>query len=240
MTRCRELEEHLSLYVDDLLDPAEAAEVRTHLDTCPACAGLVTDLSRIASTARLLGPIAPPAHVYTALTSQLPRTNSDTGGQGPAPGRPHWRWAAVAATLVATAGLAYIVGGRTASTPPAAPAAATTRALDTIASELELAVHHYEQAIREFDTVATAADTELAPDVAASVRRSLRALDTAIAESRQALETDPASEPARISLFEALRRKIDLLQTTALIVNESQGSRPAEPAGPANATGREL
>lgn len=239
MTRCRELEEQLSLYVDDLLGPAEAADVRAHLDSCAACAGLVADLGRIASTARLLGPIAPPARVYTALTAQLPRTESGRGGQGPAPGRPHWRWAAVAATLLATAGLAYIVGGRTASTPPAAPAA-TTRALDTVASELELAIHHYEQAIREFDTVATAAEAELAPEVAASVRRSLRALDTAIAESRQALETDPASEPARISLFEALRRKIDLLQTTALIVNESQGSRPAEPAGPANATGREL
>jgi anti-sigma factor RsiW len=240
MTRCRELEEQLSLYVDDLLDPADAAAVREHLDVCAACTGLVADLSRIASTARLLGPLAPPAHVYDAIAAQLPRTDSGTGGQAAPPGRPYWRWAAVAAMLLATAGLAYVAGGRTANPPAEAPAVAATAGLDTVASELELAVRHYEQAIREFDTVTTAADAQLDPAVAGAVRRSLSALDIAIAESRAALALDPASEPARISLFEALRRKIDLLQATAIIVNESQGRRPAEPTGPVNTAGREL
>jgi hypothetical protein len=239
MTRCRDLEEQLSLYVDDLLSPAEAANVRAHVETCVRCAGLVADLGRIANTARLLGPVAPPAHLYATIAAQLPRIGPGAGGPDTAPGHSHWRWTAIAATLVAAAALGYIVGGRTASTPTAPTAPSPTIAFETVASELELAVHHYEQAIREFDGVPTAAD-ELGPGVAASVRRSLRALDIAIAESRAALQTDPASEPARISLFEALRRKIDLLQATALIVNDSQGRRPAEPARPAGVTGREL
>jgi anti-sigma factor RsiW len=223
--------------VDDLLDPAEAAGVRAHLETCATCTGLVADLSRIASTARQLGPIAPPAHVYASITAQLPHTEPGAG-QAPTPGHPRRRWATIAATLAAAAALAYVAAGVTRVTvPPDSPGTAAGT-FGTVAEELELAVHHYELAIRELQTV-TAVDGRLAPDVAASVQRSLGALDVAIAESRQALQADPASEPARTSLFEALHDKIDLLQATALIVSDSQGD-PAARSRPAAVTGREL
>lgn len=240
MTRCEDLEEQLSLYVDDLLNPQEIAEVRQHLETCAACAGLVSDLSRIAGAARLLGPVAPPPRLYAEIAARLPRTDPGAGSGAP-PARPVWRWAAMAAMLLAAATLAYVAAPFTRPTAPP-PSADTTIAggIATVAAELELAVHHYEQAIRELDAVSTVVNERLDPAVVASVQRSLTALDVAIAESRQALRTDPDSEPARISLFDALGRKIDLLQTTALIVNQLQENRPAEPEGPASATGREL
>jgi anti-sigma factor RsiW len=241
MTRCGDLEEQLSLYIDDLLSPSETTEVQAHIETCAACAGLVRDLGGIARSARLLGPITPPEQMYANIERQLTRIDARAGDRGMPPGRPLWRWVAIAATLVTAVTVTYLaVGGQRVNAPVTAPAPAAVSAFETIAAELELAVHHYEQAIRELETVTRVADEGLDPDVAASVRRSLSALDVAITESRQALKHDPASEPARISLFEALRRKIDLLQATALIVNYSQDERPAEPARPVNATGREL
>lgn len=240
MTRCEDLEEQLSLYVDDLLNPQEGAAVRAHLETCTACAGLVSDLSRIAGAARLLGPTEPPPGLYAQIAARLPVPADRGAGSGPTPGRPLWRWAAMAATLAVAATLAYVAVHFTrATSAPASPATTIAGDVTTVAAELELAVAHYEQAIRELDAVARPANERLDPAVAAAIGRSLNALDIAIAESRQALGSDPESEPARVSLFDALRRKVDLLQTTALIVNDLQESRPAETPSPA-ATGREL
>lgn len=232
MTRCRELEERLSLYVDDLLDATDAAEVRAHLDTCPTCAGLAADLGRIASTARLLGPITPPPHVYERIAAALP------GAAPPANRRttPSWplrRWAAVAAALVTVASLGWLAGSRNAAPVPVAESVAPATGLAAVASELDMAVQHYERAIAELEVMAAAGD-DLDPDLARSVRASLGALDRAIAESRTALQSDPASEPARVSLFEALRLKVDVLQSTVLISNESGGYRPAEADRPAS------
>jgi hypothetical protein len=56
--------------------------------------------------------------------------------------------------------------------------------------------------------------------LAETIQNSLGAIDQAIAESRTALVTNPGSEPARASLFDALSRKITTLQTTVSLINE--------------------
>ncbi len=229
MTRCRELEEQLSLYVDDLLDAQEAAGVRAHLDTCPSCAGLAADLGRIASTARLLGPIAPPPQVYERLAAQLPGA-APPANRRPTPSWPLRRWAAVAAAFVAVASLAWLAGARGVVRAPSPESTAPVTGLAAVASELNLAVQHYERAIAELEAVSPAG-LALDPELAQSIRASLGALDRAIAESRAALDADPASEPARASLFEALRLKVDVLQSTVVISNEPGGYQPAEADG---------
>ena len=49
-------------------------------------------------------------------------------------------------------------------------------------------------------------------------------IDTAIAESRAALEDLPDSEPAEASLFAGIRRKVALLQDAIRLVNEMRKS----------------
>ena len=61
-------------------------------------------------------------------------------------------------------------------------------------------------------------------------------LDRAIAESRAALEQDPASRAARESLFQALRQKLGLLQDTVALVNDLRAS--PEAAAPAPSPGK--
>jgi hypothetical protein len=52
------------------------------------------------------------------------------------------------------------------------------------------------------------------------LQKNLSTIDRAIADSRAALNTNPESEPARDSLFEALRRKVGVLQATVTLMNE--------------------
>jgi hypothetical protein len=52
------------------------------------------------------------------------------------------------------------------------------------------------------------------------LQKNLEVIDQAIGESRSALRTQPASEVAQESLFEALRNKVSLLQETVVLINE--------------------
>jgi hypothetical protein len=50
--------------------------------------------------------------------------------------------------------------------------------------------------------------------------QNLALIENAIEESRQALATAPSSTVAQESLLSALRRKVSLLQSTILLINE--------------------
>jgi hypothetical protein len=52
------------------------------------------------------------------------------------------------------------------------------------------------------------------------LQKNLEVIDQAIGESRAALQTQPTSDVAQESLFEALRNKVVLLQETVVLINE--------------------
>ncbi|MEI6245335.1 MAG: hypothetical protein WCQ64_09835, partial [Acidobacteriota bacterium] len=54
------------------------------------------------------------------------------------------------------------------------------------------------------------------------LQTSLVQIDKYIAESRAALANEPQSEPARDSLFDALRRKVSVLQDTVALMGAMQ------------------
>jgi CHASE3 domain sensor protein len=92
--------------------------------------------------------------------------------------------------------------------------------VDSTTAELNLALLEYERAIGELESVAASGQSTIDPALAETIQQSLGAIDSAIAESRTALVTNPESEPARASLFDALSRKITTLQTTVSLINE--------------------
>ena len=59
------------------------------------------------------------------------------------------------------------------------------------------------------------------------LQKNLQVIDQAIAESRSALKAEPLSAPARDSLFDALRRKVALLQDTIALMNEMRKGNAA-------------
>ena len=56
--------------------------------------------------------------------------------------------------------------------------------------------------------------------MAETLRQNIQTVNAAIDESRTALVQNPGSQTARDSLFEALRRKVVVLQATVNLMNE--------------------
>lgn len=238
MMRCDQVEARISLHIDGLLDTREETALEAHLADCPSCRAVLADLEQLTATARALGPIEPPDTVWPRLALRLEASDArqDTGRAR----RPSRFWQAVAAALlVIAAGAAWLVSRAPVDAPVASSPA--TGSIEAIVDELELASHHYERAIVELQVLAPVG-AGIDPQLASVVTDSIALLDEAIDESRRALASDPADESARLSLFEALRRKVDLLQATVLLIDDVRqpdGDDPGRTEAPDN-SGREL
>lgn len=236
MRTCEDIQARLSLLVDGGLSAEDQATVRSHVRGCAACRGMLADLDRLRAAARELGPIAPPDHLWLEVAGQIRQSAPLQTHRVPRRiGRnPIWQWAGLAAAMLLVTFGAYLVrpstpqdgSGPTASTnaPTATTAGASNPAaggsVETVAQELNMALAHYEKAIGELETMARAGNSTIEPALAATMQKNLSAIDQAIAQSRTALVDNPSSEPARTSLFEALRRKISVLQTTVALMNQ--------------------
>ena len=221
MTNCADIEPRLSEFADGDLDASERAEIDAHLAKCVACRGLYQDLQRVRRAAASLGPITPPDHVWLQVAGQ---TRLDLpAGSHPAR-KPSGRnaivqWAGLAAALVAvTIGAHFFLRG--VPDPNTAGNPTGPVAVERIAEELSLAMKHYDNAITQLEALAKSDSDALDPQTAATFSQNLRAVNAAIDESRQALTQNPGSESARESLFEALRRKVVVLQATVNLMNQ--------------------
>jgi anti-sigma factor RsiW len=218
MTNCLECQPHLSEYADGTLAPEARALVIAHLPTCDACRYTVRDFERMRDAARALDPIAPPPRVWQQISLRLPAARRQARAQ----------WMGLAAALVLVTAGAYFFARATAPTSatsasaPAAGNAAGAATVETVEQELATAARHYENAITQLEAVAKQDTSTLPPDAAARLQLSLTQIDKYIAESRAALVNEPQSEPARNSLFDALRRKVSVLQDTVALVGAMQ------------------
>jgi anti-sigma factor RsiW len=221
---CDDIEPQLSEFVDGDLDRATRATVEAHLETCARCAGLVADFERLRTTARALGPIAPPPGAWTAIAARL----EAEGHPETAPTRTtNWTWLAAAAAVVLVASGTYVVRRHTEPAPETTVATAPSTAADEVAQ----AMSHYDSAIADLQATATSGESKLDPAVAATLKRNLGVLDHAIAESRSAITDDPTSVAARDSLFDALQQKVTVLQDTVALINETHPPDAPAPGG---------
>ena len=67
---------------------------------------------------------------------------------------------------------------------------------------------------------ASEATNTVDPKTAAALKKNLLVMNEAINETRKALDVDPQSAPARASLYEVLKQKIQFLQDTIALMNE--------------------
>jgi hypothetical protein len=106
---------------------------------------------------------------------------------------------------------------------PAAGSAADL-AVQSVEEEFRLAEQHYQNAIVKLEEAAkldqAGSGDAIDPQTAEMLQKNLKVIDQAIAESRAALRSEPLSAPARDSLFDALKRKVALLQDTIALMNE--------------------
>jgi hypothetical protein len=234
---CARYRESIHELVDGTIGPIRRAELQQHLDTCEPCAALVADLQLVREKAGALDPLAPPVGVWLQVAGRLRQEGRVTPLPASA-GIHSGRYAAVlaiAAVLILTIGasIALLVRTQAPGNETAANAgnAAAGDPVEGIAEEIRLAELHYQNAIVRLEQVAqldaSTGDTTMDPATVATLQKSLRVIDHAIAESRTALRSEPQSAPARDSLFDALKRKVALLQDTVVLMNEMRKGNSA-------------
>lgn len=215
---CERLVESLDDYLDDQLDAGTRDAIDAHLAGCPACPALVADVRAFRRTARALGPIEPPAHVWTELQSRLPP------GADVAPSLLErlglsfsgWRMlqplGAVASLVLVVSSLAW-VGTRLAVAPiPVAGSGAL--------AEFQIAEAEYTDAIARLQEAADTAGPRLDALTNATLRSSIDEIDTAIGDAREALMQEPGDALSQESLLDALGNKVALLQDTVTLAGD--------------------
>ena len=239
---CNQYADAIQELADGTLGPVRRAELQTHLDHCDACRALAADLRKIRDAAASLDQLAPPDRVWLQVAGRLRQEGRVTETRGSH--RNRMALFALAAALVLTVGgslwLLYPMrnaDSRTAAVPtdpaaqtPADPAggnSAGTDAVQGVADEFAKAEQHLQAGIAKLEAAAKGNQTAIDPGTAATLQKNLVIIDQAIAESRAALKSEPQSAPARDSLFEALRRKVLLLQDTVALMNEMRKGNSA-------------
>jgi anti-sigma factor RsiW len=214
--------------LDGLLAGQDRVDLEHHLTRCDACRQEAADLAQIRRVAQALPPRRPRADAWQQIAARLSQE---------LPARPLSRrspWgssrvflAAAAVLLAAVASTVWLVRQPVPAEPaPQAAAAAPAPAhpgdenpVRSIDEELRAAELHYERAIAGLEQIAKSEQASLDPAVAATLQKNLGVIDQAIKESRNAIQSQPASQLAQDSLFEALRRKVALLEDTVSLIN---------------------
>src|SRR5262245_1466664 len=247
-------EEALNAYADGSLTAGEAADIEQHLGACLSCRQLVDELREILRATSDLDLREPPVRVWPRIERaiQLERQegarrsqpdDADTSARlkgtrvlGAATMRPRVVFgglAAAAALVLATlVGLRSLPGRHvdttgSRSTVESSAQASANAAAQAVESELRQAEAHYENAIKGLEQIANAEQGALDPRTAATLQKNLAVIDQAISESRAALRSQPASEPAQASLIENFKTKIALLQDTVALINEMRKGNEA-------------
>ncbi len=241
--------DEFGILLDDLVDGtlagASRERVEAHLRTCAACRAAVADLRRIREAARALPRVEPPADGWARVSAALdaagarkPAVTVVKADASPprAPVFALWRpaWGVLAAAAILAIGVATTVLLYRAPATPDNQAAAvqaanagSTDLVSTVETELQLADQHYQKAIAGLEQVWREGQGTVDPETAAVLQKNMGIIDQAVRESREALKTQPADEVARTTLFEALRRKVDLLKDMVALVNEMRKGNQA-------------
>lgn len=237
---CDGLNEALVDFVDGRLAPAELRAAERHVEACDNCRALVTDLRTIRAAAFMLDRHEPSPGSWTRLQAAVAAEPPSKGRLLTLPGAlgrrslgeggnwPVWLGAAAALVLATVIGLLPLMSRGQVPADSAAEADTREISVESVAAEFEAAEKHYQKAIDDLQTIANQDNGELDPQVASVLQKNLTVIDQAISESRAALKSQPASTNAQDGLFDALRTKVALLQTTVELINEMRKGNQAE------------
>ena len=223
--------------IDGTLGPIRVAELEQHLDQCDTCRALANDLRRIRDLADTLDEPVPPDHVWLQVAGRLRQEGRVHDRLAPvATGHRQLRqplWLGIAAALVLAVGasLLLLLPQFTGSTTgPGATEQGNAAGADAVQSgveDLRKAERLLQSGVAKLKEGLGSEDQSLPIDMAGTLDRNLQILDQAITESSDALQKEPQNVAARNSLFEALQRKISLLQDTITLMNDMRKGNAA-------------
>jgi anti-sigma-K factor RskA len=202
--------------------------VAEHIAGCEICRAEVEGLNRIlARAADLPKSIDPPADAWLNIQNAIQRDKEAlTAREGTSPGL--WRRpyllaaAAVLVAVLSSAGTALYMSSRNSdgSTSRVAIPNATVSAPETMAA-FTIEENNYLRNVAVLQELLDRDESLLAPETVAQLKSSLRTIDEAILEARNALARDPANKMLIEMLSGTYRQKVDLLRRTTEMVRGS-------------------
>ncbi len=196
--------------VDGQLDPAAVAAIEQHTAVCDECRSAFASLRRLRGELQSLPrAITPPRDLRAGIWQRVDRDDGAVIPLRPAGRVPPRRWllAAAAVALMALSSAATFVvmelRGGGASDPAAAAQLASTQALEA----------RYVTATSELEKVVQEQRAQLSPTTVRLLEENLRIIDRALAEARQALQSDPGNTSLSRMLLAVYEKKLDLLRS---------------------------
>ncbi len=201
-------------YVTGELGEEARGPVAEHVAACESCAAEVGSLrTMLARAAELPRSIDPPTESWSVIRAaiQSDKAAVEVHGAGPTSAFWHRPYALAAAALLvavlSSAGTAFYMMSRGADGSPARTAPATL-----VAFTIE--ENDYLRRVAVLQDVLDRQEPSLAPATVAQLKASLRTIDEAILEARNALARDPANKMLVEMLSGTYKQKVDLLRRT--------------------------
>jgi hypothetical protein len=211
-------------YVTGELTEDARGPVADHIAACAICAAEVESLNNVlARAADLPKSIEPPAEAWSNIRAAIERETKAVADHGTSPASRFWRrsytLAAAAALLVVLSSAVTAVlmssrnaGGNVSARAGNNPVNGTTPA--TLAA-FTIEENNYLRNVAVLQELLDQQEALLAPETAAQLKASLRTIDEAILEARNALARDPANKMLIEMLSGTYRQKMDLMRRTA-------------------------
>ena len=207
--------EQLGDLIDGRLSDADRQAVETHLALCASCGERRDKLeSLIGGASALPGELEPPAGLWEDVRSRI----------APAPARSRQRWMLAAAAIVLVAlssSITALLVRRQTVVVVRDPAPAASLVVATLPAPVRSVDADYSAAIGELNESLAEHRAQLDPTTVAKVEASLRVIDQAINEARQALAADPSNLTIHDLLAASYERKLELLRRANALLPSS-------------------
>ena len=228
--------DRLSDYIDGELDPRQHAEVASHLAQCPPCREIANDLRAVATRATSLPDLSPRRNLWAGVQDKI--ESAPAHRSAPPSLARRWGGRRFSFTLpqLAAAGVALMVlsgsmvwlaktGDPRADFPPVDavasvdpnPAASGTAAV----APVMFSDPQFEGAVEDLERLLEAGRSRLDPQTVRILEENLATIDAAIAQSRAALQNDPANTFLNTHLAAAKQRKLALLRRATALTSGS-------------------
>lgn len=211
--------EHLSFgqlcdHSDGVMPAAAESAADMHLHSCEECTMRLSAIAALRANAAVLPrEIAPPDDLWADIRAELkPR---DAGRLGPGHAWPIRRLAAAAIVIAigSSAVTALILRENRTQLHPSDVLLAVPQPVHApLPARLASAENRYSRSVEVLQRALDERRDSLAPSTVATVERSLRIADSAIAEARDALARDPANRALAALFASNYERKIDLMR----------------------------
>ena len=210
-------------YVTGELTEDARGPVAEHIAACAVCAAEVESLNRIlARAADMPKSIDPPAEAWSNIRAAIERDKDAVASHDRSSTPGFWRRsyalaaAGILVAILSSAGTAVYMSSRSVDGSSARSAASNTTSGATPASLAAFTIeeNNYLRNVAVLQDLLDQQEALLAPETVAQLKASLRTIDEAILEARNALARDPANKMLIEMLSGTYRQKMDLLRRT--------------------------